>query len=80
MRTLLSAPRDPRIAPISGDILRSAAGRERHVNSVHGGDEISYRSLGGGGVASRNVCSLRAWRFWCAQEKAEVVELGATFG
>ena len=39
--------RDPRITPISGDVLRSGTGgRERHVTGVYKDSEVSYRSTG----------------------------------
>jgi hypothetical protein len=39
--------RDPRITPISGDVLRSGTGgRERHVTGFYKDSEVSYRSTG----------------------------------
>lgn len=68
--------RDPRIAPINGDVLRPRlGGRERHVICTYGRDEVTYRSIGSGRNA-RNVCSMQTWRQWCARENVDAVQMG----
>lgn len=72
--------RDPRSTPIAGDTARSAGGRFRDVNCVHG-DEVSYRAFtriecNRPAKSTRNVCSMQAWRRWCAHEDCVVLAWG----
>lgn len=65
----ITADRDPRIDPQTGDIVISSTGIRRYVTYRNGGN-VSYA----GRVKLKCICCISTWREWCRKNNAEVVE------
>lgn len=72
--------RDPRIDPVTGDIVRAphvsgGKGVERHVVARRGGD-IDYVRVTLTSTSKTKNCWISTWRQWCHEERVEIVQRG----